>query len=76
MTEHELLLDVRRLKKYFRVEHGRQLHAVDDVSFQIRRGGDPGAIGESGCGKTTVGRTLLGLYEPDGGGSCFTDRIS
>ena len=71
MADKEVLLDVQNLKKYFHIGRGQILHAVDDVSFQIRRGETLGLVGESGCGKTTVGRTLVRLYEPDGGKIIF-----
>ena len=64
---NEYLLEVEGLKKYFNLGRGRILHAVDDVSFAMRPGETLGLVGESGCGKTTVGRTLLKLYKPDGG---------
>ena len=70
----EVLLDVRGLRKYFDLGRKRVLHAVDDVSFTIRRGETLGLVGESGCGKTTVGRTLLGLYEADGGEIFFGSK--
>ena len=63
----ELLLEVENLRKYFRISKHQTLKAVDDVSFSIQRGKTLGLVGESGCGKTTVGRTLLRIYEPDGG---------
>lgn len=63
----EYLLEVEGLKKYFSLGRGRILHAVDDVSFALKPGETLGLVGESGCGKTTVGRTLLKLYKPDGG---------
>ena len=63
----EYLLEVEGLKKYFSLGRGRILHAVDDVSFTLKPGETLGLVGESGCGKTTVGRTLLKLYKPDGG---------
>ena len=56
----ESLLEVKNLKKYFKVSSG-QLHAVDDVSFSINKGETLGLVGESGCGKSTIGRTLLRL---------------
>ncbi len=65
------LLEVRNLKQYFQVKAGflksLPLKAVDDVSFNIKPGETLGLVGESGCGKTTVGRSILRLYEPTGG---------
>ncbi len=65
------LLEVKNLKQYFSVPDGLFKHltlrAVDDVSFCIRAGETLGLVGESGCGKTTVGRTLLHLYTPTAG---------
>lgn len=73
-TAHEMgniLLEVRGLKKYFPVKTGFfrtiDLKAVDDVSFSIRKGETLGIVGESGCGKTTLGRTVLRLEEPTDG---------
>ena len=67
----DVLLDVRHLKQYFDINMGffrsKPLKAVDDVSFTIKRGETLGLVGESGCGKTTVGRTILHLYKPTGG---------
>lgn len=63
----EPLLQVVHLKKYFSVGNKQILKAVDDVSFTIDKGRTLGLVGESGCGKTTVGRTILRLYEADGG---------
>lgn len=60
------LLEVKNLKKYFKVSSGT-LHAVDDVSFSLARGRTIGIVGESGCGKSTLGRTILRLEEPSGG---------
>ncbi len=66
-----LLVEVKGLKQYFDINMGflrtRPLKAVDDVSFYIRKGETLGLVGESGCGKTTVGRSLLHLYHPTGG---------
>ena len=74
----ETLVEVRNLKKYFNINTGmfssKPLKAVDDVSFSIRRGETLGLVGESGCGKTTVGRTLLHLYKPTGGEILFNGK--
>ena len=65
------LVEVRDLKQYFPITTGfmktTMLKAVDGVSFTIQKGETLGLVGESGCGKTTVGRTLLHLYTPSGG---------
>ena len=66
----EYLVEVEHLKQYFQVRSGFKnmtLKAVDDVSFCIKPGETLGLVGESGCGKTTVGRSLLHLYDPTGG---------
>ena len=60
------LIEVQNLKKYFRVSEG-ELHAVDDVSFSIAKGETLGLVGESGCGKSTIGRVLLRLVPHTGG---------
>ena len=73
MSENRMdnLVEVSHLKEYFQISTGmfasKPLKAVDDVSFNIRRGETLGLVGESGCGKTTVGRTLLHLYKPTDG---------
>ncbi len=65
------LIEVKNLKQYFNISVGafktKPLKAVDDVSFSIKKGETLGLVGESGCGKTTVGRTLLHLYKPTAG---------
>ena len=71
MSERKTLLEVQDLKQYFDINVGffksKPLKAVDGVSFNIRKGETLGLVGESGCGKTTVGRSLLQLYKPTGG---------
>ncbi|MCI6639495.1 MAG: ATP-binding cassette domain-containing protein [Pygmaiobacter massiliensis] len=62
----DVLLEVKNLKKYFKTPRGL-LHAVDDVSFTLERGKTLGVVGESGCGKSTTGRTILRLEEPTSG---------
>ncbi len=71
MIEQKNLIEVSNLKKYFNVGHKQVLRAIDGISFDIRKGETLGLVGESGCGKTTVGRTLLRIYEPDGGKILF-----
>ena len=65
------LIEVKNLKQYFNINVGafktKPLKAVDDVSFSIKKGETLGLVGESGCGKTTVGRTILHLYKPTAG---------
>jgi len=71
------LIEVENLKKYFPVKKGilsrtvGEVRAVDGVSFTIKRGETLGLVGESGCGKTTVGRTILRLIEPTAGRVSF-----
>ena len=60
------LLEVKNLKKYFKTKDG-MLHAVDDVSFNIKKGETLGLVGESGCGKSTTGRAILRIHEPTDG---------
>ncbi len=70
-NKNQPLLEVKDLKEYFNVSVGilksKPLKAVDGVSFSINKGETLGLVGESGCGKTTVGRTILHLYEPTSG---------
>lgn len=75
---NEYLLKVDHLKQYFPVRDGFKkmtLKAVDDVSFAIKPGETLGLVGESGCGKTTVGRTLLRLYQPTAGRIEFDGEV-
>ncbi len=78
MAEEKNLLEVSHLKQYFPVSQGFHkipLKAVDDISFAIKPGETLGLVGESGCGKTTVGRTLLRLYEPTAGRITFDGDV-
>ncbi|MBU5440506.1 ABC transporter ATP-binding protein [Paenibacillus sp. MSJ-34] len=61
------LIEVDNLKKYFNLGKGNILKAVNDISFSIQEGETLGVVGESGCGKSTAGRTVLRLYEPTAG---------
>ena len=75
----ETLVDVRNLKQYFPVKTGFMktipLKAVDDISFTIGKGETLGLVGESGCGKTTAGRSILRLYKPTGGEVYFNGEL-
>ncbi|MDJ0752219.1 MAG: ATP-binding cassette domain-containing protein [Ardenticatenaceae bacterium] len=79
-AEENILLDVKNLKMFFPITEGifsqvkGYVRAVDDVSFFIRRGETLGLVGESGCGKTTVGRCIARAYEPTGGQVLFHDN--
>jgi peptide/nickel transport system ATP-binding protein len=76
-----ILLDVQGLKKHFPIHAGLlrrevgAVKAVDDISFFVREGETLGLVGESGCGKTTAGRTILRLYEPTAGTVLFKSKI-
>ena len=78
--DSEALLEIRHLRKCFPIEKTitgkvtRELVAVDDVSFKLMPGETLGIVGESGCGKTTMGRTLLKLHEPSGGQIFFKGK--
>ena len=75
----ETLVEVRNLKQYFPVKVGLTkkipLKAVDDISFTIGKGETLGLVGESGCGKTTAGRSMLRLYKPTGGEVLFNGEL-
>ena len=75
----EKLVQIEHLRQYFPAggfgKHKKYVQAVDDVSFYINRGETLGLVGESGCGKTTTGRSLLRLYEPTGGRFVFDDEV-
>jgi peptide/nickel transport system ATP-binding protein len=80
MSGNDLILNVKSLKKYFPIKKGflqrteGYVKAVDDVNFYIREGETFGLVGESGCGKTTLGRCVLRAIEPSEGVTLFKDR--
>ena len=77
MAENEYILEVKNLCQHFSSSHGKNkmvVKAVDDVSFAVRRAETFGLVGESGCGKTTTGRTIIRLYDPTGGEVLFDGR--
>ncbi|MBQ2760085.1 MAG: dipeptide ABC transporter ATP-binding protein [Clostridia bacterium] len=73
------LVEIKNLKKYFDINTGmftsKPLKAVDDVSFTINKGETLGLVGESGCGKSTVGRTILQLYKPTAGEVIYDGKL-
>ena len=71
MTEKKLLLEVKHLKQYFNEGKPNMVKAIDDVSFEIYEGETLGLVGESGCGKSTTGRTIIRLYEATDGQVLF-----
>ena len=73
MADKDIILEVRDLKKYFKSPTGT-LHAVDGVNFSIRRGETLGLVGESGCGKSTIGRLILGLHQSTSGEILFNGQ--
>lgn len=78
MTDEKVLVKVENLKKYFEIKSGfdkKYVHAVEDVSFAIHKGETFGLVGESGCGKTTLGRTILKLHEPTEGKIYYDDEV-
>lgn len=65
------LLEVKNLTKHFPTAHGQKVHAVNGVSFKLERGETLGIVGESGCGKSSMGRTILKVHEPTSGQIIF-----
>ena len=70
------LSEIRNLKRYFPAKNGKVVKAVDDVTFNIARGETFSLVGESGCGKTTCGRTLLGVYPKTAGSILYNGKES
>lgn len=68
------LLEAKNIKKYFKLKDGRELHAVDNVSFSVYPGKTLGLVGESGCGKSTVGNVIMRLLEPTAGELLFRGK--
>ncbi|MGD9964109.1 MAG: ABC transporter ATP-binding protein [Candidatus Izemoplasmatales bacterium] len=81
MNDNKVLLEVKNLKKHFYIKHSllgkvtKTLKAVDGINFVIYEGETFGLVGESGCGKTTCGRTIIGLYENTGGEVYFDSKL-
>ena len=69
--EKNVLLEVKHLKQYFNEGKENEVRAINDVSFSIFEGETLGLVGESGCGKSTTGRTIIRLYEATGGEVLF-----
>lgn len=67
----ETLVEINNLKKYFEVGNNQVLKAVDGITLKVKKGETLGLVGESGCGKSTAGRTIIGLYEPTEGQVIF-----
>ncbi|WP_202079267.1 ABC transporter ATP-binding protein [Caldalkalibacillus salinus] len=72
--QRQKLLEVKQLKKYFNMDKGKVLQAVEDVTFDIYEGETFGLVGESGCGKSTLGRTIIRLYDRTEGDVMFKGR--
>lgn len=71
---HDKILQINELRKYFHMGKGKVLQAVNDVTFHVNKGETFGLVGESGCGKTTIGRTIMGLYEKTAGNVMYDGR--
>ena len=79
MADNKPIIEVKNLKEYFNINTGlfrsKPLKAVDDISFSINKGETLGLVGESGCGKTTVGSTILHLYKPTAGEIFYDGKL-
>ena len=74
MKKNEDLLVIKDLKKHFKINKKDTLKAVDGISFTIKKGETLGLVGESGCGKSTVGRTITQIYQPTSGEILFNNE--
>lgn len=74
MVSTEKLLEIKNLKQYFNIGKPNEVKAVDDISFDIYKGETLGLVGESGCGKSTTGRTIIRLYDATGGEVIFNGQ--
>lgn len=73
--QQEVLFEIKNLCKYFPASHKRSVKAVDNISLKIYRGETLSLVGESGCGKTTLGRTVLGIYPKTSGEICYKGNV-
>lgn len=74
MNEREVLLEVKNLKQYFKINSNTVVKAIDDISFNIYKGETFGLVGESGSGKSTTGRSIIRLYQPTAGEVYFKGK--
>ena len=79
-NDRQVLIKVEHLVKHFPIKSGflqpkKAVHAVENVSFEIFKGETLGLVGESGCGKTTLGRTVIRLYEPTSGRITYDGEV-
>lgn len=74
VEKHDIVLEVKNLKQYFKINRKFTVKAVDDVSFKIERGKTYGLVGESGSGKSTIGRSIIRLYNPTDGTIIFNNK--
>ena len=73
-TEGNVILEVKNLKQYFKIDHKLTVKAIDDISFKIYKGETFGLVGESGSGKSTTGRSIIRLYQPTAGEVIFKGK--